>query len=404
MKLGGPATGIDFLGRDQELSDLWCYLETDHIRFPGVRRLGKTSILQRLEKEAPEHGVLAKWIDISAIHSAQELLACLDGAFPPGTIQHFLSNQAERVTNWFKRIRKVDGRIPEVLGGGGLSLEFDTGNAPPWWPSAEKLHTRLHEQPLLILLDEFPVMLENLLRRNPLEARQVLAWLRIWRQTPGHCRFVFTGSIGLQSLLERHDLAGIMNDAFPYPLGPFRFAEARHLWRHFAPTADTPWLVDDAAIDHALARIGWLSPFFLCLLLDGSRQAARDRRLESQFAPTDPPRIEQEDVDAAYELLLTERSRFHHWEKRLKDALPPTDFDFCSAMLTQLARRGEGLTLNQLSSRLAKREPDAEHRAQRIQYLLVRLNDEGYTSSPDAQKRVQFLSFPLRDWWHRNHV
>ena len=98
------------------------------------------------------------------------------------------------------------------------------------------------------------------------------------------------------------------------------------------------------------------------------------------------------------------RSRFHHWEKRLKDALPPADLGFCLALLTQLSRHADGLTLRQLSSRLSKHEGDPEVRAQRLQDLLVRLSDEGYTSVPDAGQRVQFLSFPLRDWWHRNHV
>ena len=68
MMLGQPATGEDFCGRRQELDDLWRYLENEHIRFPGVRRLGKTSILKRLQEQAAEQGVLARWLDVSHIH------------------------------------------------------------------------------------------------------------------------------------------------------------------------------------------------------------------------------------------------------------------------------------------------------------------------------------------------
>ncbi|NTW63753.1 MAG: ATP-binding protein, partial [Chlorobiaceae bacterium] len=82
MKLGNPATGDDFFGRTQELSDLWRYLESDHIRFPGVRRLGKTSILRRLESEAADHGLLARWLDVSNIDSAPGFISLLDQAFP----------------------------------------------------------------------------------------------------------------------------------------------------------------------------------------------------------------------------------------------------------------------------------------------------------------------------------
>lgn len=405
MKLGNPATGLDFFGRTQELKDIWRYLESDHIRFPGVRRLGKTSLLKRLLEEAPEHGVLAQWLDVSNVDSAQEFIARLEEEFPANVVKRFLSDRSQQVGNWLKRIQKIDVSLPEVVGGGGLGIELGGDAALPWQQEADALYARLRDQPLLILLDEFPVMLNKLIQKDRREAEQVLAWLRIWRQSPGHCRFVFTGSIGLQFLLERHGLGELMNDPFSYPLGPFRPSEARGLWRHFAPISDdTPWQVADLVIDHALARIGWLSPFFLCLLLDGSLRAARERRQEGIVDPASRPKIEIEDVDDAYENLLAERSRFHHWEKRLKDVLTTSDFDFCSALLTHLSRRPEGLTLNQLNSRLVKREPDAERRAQRLQDQLVRLTDEGYTSTPDANKRVQFLSFLLRDWWNRNHV
>jgi len=405
MKLGNPATGEDFFGRTQELGDLWRYLESDHIRFPGVRRLGKTSILRRLEGEAPDRGLLAKWLDVSNINSAKEFVALLDHEFPENAIKRFLSAKAQQVGGWFKHIRKIDATLPDAVGGVGFGIEFGTDAAPEWQKAANTLHSRLRDQPLLILLDEFPVMLKKLIRRDRQEAEQILSWLRIWRQSSGTCRFVFTGSIGLQSLLEQHGLGETMNDCFPYPLGPYNLTEAGGLWRHFALIADeTPWQVAEPVIAYALSRVGWLSPYFLCLLLDESMRAARERRQESPSEATSEARIEIEDVDDAYEKLLAERSRFHHWEKRLKEALAPGEQDFCLSLLTHLSRQPEGLTLDELNNRLARREPDPERCAQRLQDQLVRLTDEGYTSTPDGNRRVQFLSFPLRDWWNRNHV
>jgi uncharacterized protein len=405
MKLGNPATGEDFFGRTEEMGDLWRYLEREHIRFPGVRRLGKTSILRRLEGEAAEHGLLAKWLDVSNINSAKDFITLLDCEFPEKSISRFLSDRSQQVGSWFKIIRKVEVNLPDEAGGGGFGFELGGEAAPEWQKGANTLHSRLRDQPLLILLDEFPLMLEKLIQRDREEAAQILAWLRIWRQSLGACRFVFTGSIGLQSLLERHGLGETMNDCYSYPLGPYRQAEARGLWRHFALIADeAPWQVAEPVIDYALSRVGWLSPYFLCLLLDESMRAARERQQECPTDATSEARIEIEDVDDAYEKLLAERSRFHHWKKRLKVALAPTDLDFCISLLTYLSRHAEGLTLRQLSSRLARKEPDPDLCAQRLQELLVRLTDEGYTSTPDGNRRVQFLSFPLRDWWNRNHV
>ncbi len=404
MKLGTPATGDDFIGRERELGELWRYLEGDHIRFPGVRRLGKTSILKRLCEQAEGHGVLASWLDVSNVSSAAQFVKRLDEAFPSGKVTEFLASCGERAGSWLARLRTINVTLPEALGG-GLALELGEGQTPDWQAQAAELQARLWSQPLLILLDEFPVMLQNILSSNPQEARQLLAWLRIWRQSQGACRFVFTGSIGLQSLLERHGLADRMNDCHDYPLGPFRQSEATTLWRTFARTADEHWAVSDAVIAHALARVGWLSPYFLCLLLDESMKAARERLQE--YAPAqaaESAAIEIADVDSAYEQLLAMRSRFQHWEHRLRDALPAADLAFCMHLLKQLARVPEGLTMRQLSSRLTRYEADPDLRAQRLQDLLVRLTDEGYTSSPDAGARIQFLSVPLRDWWSRNHV
>ncbi len=279
MKLGGSATGEEFFGRDQELTDLWHYLETDHILFPGVRRLGKTSILQRLEVEAVEHGLLAKWLDVSNINTAKGFIALLDCEFPEKSINRFFSDKTQQVGRWLKGVRKIGATLPDEVGGVEFGIEFAGEAAPEWTKAANSVHSRLRNQPLLVLLDEFPVMLEKLIQRDRQEAEQILAWLRIWRQSPGICRFVFTGSIGLQSLLERHALGETMNDCFLYPLGPYKQEEARGHWRYFAPVArQTPWHVAEPVIDHALRRVGWLSPYFLSLLLDESMNVARERR------------------------------------------------------------------------------------------------------------------------------
>ncbi len=397
MKLGAPATGDDFRGRQQELKDLWRHIEGDHIKLPGARRLGKTSILHRLVEQSGEHGVYARWIDISAIQGAAELLRELERQFPATGISSFITQQSAKVGGWLRRVQKVELQAPEALGGGGVSVDLQAANAPDWYPQAHALQQRLHQQPLLILIDEFPVMLADLLQRDRPEAEQLLKVLRIWRQT-GHWRFVFTGSIGLSSLLERHGLAVHMNDCFDFPLGPMRRKEALDMWRHFAQQAS--WTSPLDVTEYALTCVGWISPYYLNLLLDATLRVANERAEE--MGVTDMSLLTA-DVDAAYESLLQARSRFHHWEDRLRASLSEPELGFCLSLLAHIAKKDEGLSLAQLSQRLSKREPDPDVRKQRLQQLLTRLGDEGYLSPPDEQGRVRFLSFPLRDWWRRNH-
>ena len=54
IKLGNKADGDDFFDRVHERDDLWRYLEGNHIVLSGPRRLGKTSLLQRLAEEAAD--------------------------------------------------------------------------------------------------------------------------------------------------------------------------------------------------------------------------------------------------------------------------------------------------------------------------------------------------------------
>lgn len=67
MKLGNIATGDDFYGRETECADLWRYLEKDHVVASGPRRLGKSSILNRMCEQAAERGLLAQHVDVQGV-------------------------------------------------------------------------------------------------------------------------------------------------------------------------------------------------------------------------------------------------------------------------------------------------------------------------------------------------
>lgn len=407
MKLGSPATGKDFWGREQALTAIWQYLEKEHLVFPGVRRLGKSSVLLRMQEQANEHGAVAKVLDVSKIHSAEAFIQHLNAEFTDQGIAAYVKKNRQKVTQWLSRLDSVTLTLPDALGGGGAEIQLNPHAPAHWQASATTLQQRLQTQPLLILLDEFPVMLQNLLKTAPHEAEQLLVWLRTWRQTrDNRCRFVFTGSIGLQNLLERHGLAVHINDCYAYVLGPFSNTEASAMWQAFAAQHHGGLTSPPAVTAHALQRIGWLAPFYVCLILDESCKAARVRMDETANATPGAAANEliTDDVDAAYEALLTQRSRFHHWEQRLREALTKTEFAFAKALLTHLAKSTTGLTLKQLSNRLMTQQADASRRAEQIQNALAYLTDEGYTTPVNAEGRVQFRSFLLRDWWSRNHV
>ena len=402
MKLGTIATGDDFYDRKTECADLWRYLEGDHVVASGPRRLGKSSIVNQLIEEAKTQGLLARHVDVQGIEGAQAFIDQLSGHFPEESIKGYLKTIGQITSQWLSKVRKVELKGPAGFGG---VIELQASANQTWHTSAIALQARLTDVPALIFIDEFSVFLQKLLETDRKEAEGLLAWLRAWRVKPGvTCRFLFTGSIGLNALLERYSLTAQFNDCYEYPIGPFKPKVAREMVAEFAKREK--WLIETTSTAYLCERIGWLSPFYLCLLLNETMTAASDRRDETATTLLPEPAREllNEDIDAAYERLLSGRSRFKHWEERLERDLNPSDLAFVKLMLTALAKSKTGLTQKQLQARLAKLEANPDLRFSRQQTLLIKLQEEGYTTPPDETGRIRFLSFLLRDFWERNHV
>ncbi len=395
MRLGSKAEGADFFDRVTERDDLWRYLEGNHIVLSGPRRLGKTSLLQRLADEAEEKGLMARLVDVEGINSAEAFVGALARTFPDESITGYLKAAGKKASDWLARIHKIEAKGPGGIGGG---VEMRAMPQAPWAVAAPKLQDRLSAPPLLILIDEFSVFLDKLITRDPVEAESLLGWLRAWRLSSGvACRFVFTGSIGLNYLLEQHKFSTRFNDCYDFRLGPFKQKAALAMLVEVSDREG--WRAEDAALTHLCKRTGWLSPFYLNLLLASSIEAARDREEESGSAERV---LTQADIDDGYDRLLASRSRFIHWYQRLERDLAEPEFSFALAILGALAKTDEGLTRKQLLARLQRRESDPDKRAATLGRLLLKLEEDGYLDT--GGERILFLSFLLRDYWRRNHA
>jgi uncharacterized protein len=297
-------------------------------------------------------------------------------------------------------VNKVSAKLP---GGVEMEIALQQSALQPWYQAAAAIQARLTPVPVLIFIDEFSIFLQKLLNKNRGEAEALLAWLRAWRVSADiACRFLFTGSVGLHALLEKYGLSAQINDCFEYPIGPFKPKSAQEMLAYFAQRKG--WTIDVSISVKICEKIGWLSPFYLCLMLDQTIQAASDRLDETLEGAATPLKVlTEQDLGNAYERLLSARSRFVHWEQRLRRDLTASDLAFATLILTAVAKNPDGLTKAKLQARMAKLEPDPDQRAIRLQNLLQRLQDEGYLSLPDATGTVRFLSFLLRDYWKRNY-
>lgn len=395
IRLGNKADGDDFFDREREREDLWRHLEGNHIVLSGPRRLGKTSVLQRLAEEAPDHGLVARLVDVGGCDSTASFIKALDRAIPDQTIAGHLRAAGRPLRDWMDRVRKVDLKLPGGISGG---IEVQAPPEAAWSEAARRLQGRLSPAPALLLIDEVSVFLEKALARDAEDTVRLLSWLRAWRQESGlACRFLFSGSIGLNALLARHGLSTYFNDCHDFRLEPF--TEHAALAMLATECEREGWAPDPETLPHLCRRTGWLSPFYLNLLLDSALSAARDR---CQETGTEERRLLPLDVDYAYDRLLAVRSRFVHWYQRLGRDLAPPDLDFTLRILGAVAKAEAGLTRRQLLSRLDRLEPDPDRRAARLDQAMLGLEEDGYLDA--SGPRIQFPSFLLRDYWCRNHA
>jgi len=386
LRIGSPAEGEDFFDRTIERAQLWRVLPANHVVLSAPRRIGKTSLLKRLVHEAEHHGLLPAYLDVSRRESALDLIGAVSEAFPERSIAAHMARAGQHALGWLNRIGRIRIDAGEL---GGFELESRAAGAKTWQESAELLAQRLSPRPVLIVLDEFSVFIQRLLDHKPDEARLLLATLRSWRQADGvACRFVFSGSIGLNRLLERHRLQTETNDCDDFRLGPFAEPDAVAMVSTLAAREGWPLAPNDAAA--LCRRVGWLSPYYLVTVLEEAIRAAM-MRLRVQ-APTGQP-LTPADLDQAFHELLDTRSKFNHWYVRLADHFDSTTLPWVHLALARLAARPQGLRETTLCNlKGAPHDPQA---------TLLQLEEHGYIVRDG--ELVQYQSPLLRQYWHKNH-
>ena len=387
MKLGNVAYGDHFHGRKQEIADFWRLLVNENIVFSGPRRLGKSSLLERLHDTAGEHGMLAVRIDVGGCEGVRSFIEALNSALP--------KELTDKLLRGFGRLAAIYAAF-KFGADGGKSVERLVQGTDTWQPAAQSLRQRLDPLTLVIMLDEFSVFLDKGLNTESEDIINLLDWLRAWRQSRDvKCRFIFTGSISLNSVLENNGLSSRFNDCYDYRLHPFKIEEAHILLLEEARRLN--WQIDEGVSQYLCDKLGWLSPYFLNLLLDEAVKAGV-ARLEGNRVQA--RQLQQDDIDLGYERVVSVGSRFDQWYQRLIDM---KDANMALAVLAAVACSRTGtLIRGGLRARLHKLDADPTRRSRRLDSILMVLSEEGYLIQNEDS--VQFLSPLLRDYWRRNHA
>ena len=215
--------------------------------------------------------------------------------------------------------------------------------------------------------------------------REFLYWLRRLRLEFGDVRWLLAGSIGLDTVTTRLNIADSINDLRIQTLGAFDAATADALLAALASEYHKD--LSATVRRYIVKRTGWPAPFYLQLIFHELRD------IEGPVA--------RAHVDRAVENLLGphHRNYFDYWRQRLFEELGKPEADYAATLLNTCCRAPEGVTRIVLSHSLASVIAQPEAREEKLRYLLDILHNDGYLA--EDSRRWRFRSPLLREYWIR---
>ena len=199
VNTGGNLAPEEVIGRDQLITKIWDILEQQSVILSSERRMGKTSIIKKMQAEGKDNQLIILR-NIEHIKSPIEFVEVVWE-----DVEKYLSKSAKttqkvkQFLNQFQDAEFNGFKLPKVV-------------APHWKILLRKTTEDLlnnQDHQVIFLWDEMPHMLKSIKDR---EAMEVLDTLRSLRQTYPQVRMVFTGSIGLHHVVKKLKQAGYSND------------------------------------------------------------------------------------------------------------------------------------------------------------------------------------------------
>src|ERR1019366_8498902 len=217
--MGRLAEGDAFFDREAVIGRAWSLLETSNLLLLAPRRVGKSSLLNRMNAMGASKGFNTLYLSVPDAEDELDFIKRLIRAF--------------RETEWapggwlaaFKN--KLPDDLEIVIKTSLLELrakQFD------WRRPAEELELLLKraDSETLLLIDELPLLIGNIVHQDPTgnRAERFLLWLKRLREQY-RPRWFFAGSIGLDSVARKLKLSGTIHDLQPIELDAFTPEKAR---------------------------------------------------------------------------------------------------------------------------------------------------------------------------------
>ncbi|MDD9963928.1 MAG: ATP-binding protein [Gammaproteobacteria bacterium] len=384
---GGYLDLDDVVGRDDDIARYWRVLRRQSLVLSAERRIGKTHILLKMQDECLP-GYLPFYQDLEGVHTVLDLIRSIYG-----TVQRSLPALSKIKGN----IAKWSALLPNKIAGVNLPTAEQT-----WQLLLSEAFDDLigiaGDDQILLLWDEFPLMLHNLHRQQGADmTMELLDHLRALRLVHSdRLRFVLTGSVGLHLVLRNLRRAGHandpVNDMHSVTVPPITQSHARDLAASLLKTTQaSPGQIADLASLIA-DEIGGF-PYYVHHIVDQLDQLPR---------PPGPA-----DVSNAVEQVIYnphDPANLRYYANRLLLYYDERERTLALVVLRALAGQPEPTSAAKLLN-LCRHE-DVDLSAEKLREVLTLLEEDHYIEARKSPTGAAYdFRWPLvRKWWRETQL
>jgi len=390
LSIGKTATGEDFFLRNNIVAEIYEALnEGSHLLLSAPRRVGQTSIIHYI-KDNPTEEYYCVYVDTEDVTDSQTffkvLLKAIFDIENKSRYQKSIERAGKTIKGFFDKIDTVDI-------GGFFSIDFngkDDKNIDYYEKFKEFLEkVDLDNRKILLMVDEFPVTIEHIKdEQGEQAARNFLKQNRAIRQNDKYnqkIKFIYTGSIGLLSVVKKLNATADVNDILSYKLRPLTLTESLDLCHTLLKSYQIE--ADEKVLEYLLQdKIEWLIPFHIQLSIKEIRDLYR---LEAQ-------KVNKAFIDKAFnELILNGDIYLDHYRGRLSKVFNRDELTLVHEILKKLTEN-QAINEAELYDLAVK-----NHLENSFKNILLTLEYDGYIVE-NMDKKWRFYSPILKKWWSKN--
>lgn len=386
--IGTAVSGEDFFQRPNVIRRIARSLEDgNHVYLSAPRRVGKTSIMNYLRENGLKNRVFVYEITES-IGDTEDFYKIL--------AKKVIESQAFRgLDKVSERFRKATEKLIQHI---NISVDLPfvkiaTQNTDKisFHSEFEKIleELELNKFHLVIMIDEFPKTLENIMnRKGKPEALQFLQIFRDLVHNPkikGKVQFLLTGSIGLPPIVKKLDALHLITMLNVIEVPPLNTEEAGKMLQQILDNYQVQ--IQPDAIKTILEEIDWLIPFHIQL---AAQEIIDVYEYENQT-------IDNQLVKKAFAQILHHRNNiyFEIYLERLKKNLETPDYKFANKLLDKIAN--EGFIDKADTHNLAVFHEVTDTYKATLESLVY----DGYINNHDDVNRYRFNSSIFKLWWKK---